>query len=108
MEKGDKVYSMWMTDTFSYGKFSFWVDEYEVFDPAPAGIAHVILRVAGRDHITSRAPTEIYPSREAAHAAVIAMLEERIQKIQAQIAEIHQKDAEAARAAAATPTEAVA
>lgn len=91
MEKGDKVYSLWMADTFTGGKFGFWVDEYEVFDPAPQGSSQILLRTPTRDHITSRNPSEIYPSREAAYEAAIGMLTNRMHQIQDHIAQIRQE-----------------
>lgn len=88
MEKGDKVYSLWLTDTFSSGKFGFWIDEYEVFDPTPQGSSQILLRTPNRDHITSRMPTEIYSSREAAYESVISMLAKRVRQIQEHIDQI--------------------
>jgi hypothetical protein len=85
MEKGDTVYTFWMTDSFVGDRFGFWVDAYEVFDPAPAGSTMILLKAPGRDHITSRAPSEVFASKELAHAAAVAILRERIAKIQAQI-----------------------
>lgn len=87
MEKGDKVYTAYVSDSFDIGRgFSAWVDEYTVLNPDIGENLMLLKGPYGGN--TVRTPDEVYTSKLAAQEAIIAGLKRRADTVIKQMEKI--------------------
>lgn len=87
MEKGDKVYTAYVSDSFNNNVgFSAWVDEYTVLNP-DVGEGLILLKGPYGSTVV-RTPDEIYDSKLAAQEAVVAGLKRRVDSVIRQMEKI--------------------
>lgn len=87
MEKGQKVWTLYMSNQFETGSgFSGWIDEYEVIN-SDVGENLMVLRGKYGSAVT-RTPAEVYTTKQAAQEAMIAAIHTRVSAALKQIQKI--------------------